>query len=487
MGLPPAFQHQIRARRGAEEAYRAGARRILIVLPTGAGKTYVGSSIVEGGISKGRRVAWLAHREELVDQAAASLARLGVDHGIVKAGRVSDRAAPIQVASVQTLAAAVARADACRARGDLAGALRELELLPEADIVVVDETHHVVARTWKGVLEAYKTKRGNRDLELILGLTATPERGDRSPLGDIFEVLIAPTSVKELQRTLRPDGSPVLVPCRIVGPGRYQDELWREPIEGLLEYARRPNGRLRPTIAFVGTVEEAHEIARKANAIGIRAAAIDGKMKKGEDGARAKALAAFARDELELLVSVMVLTEGFDDPHAEVCAIMRGCAASSTYLQMVGRVLRSSPATGKTQALLIDYKGLWDVHGLPDEDRVFSLHGKAISRTDRPAIRQCSKCGSIFCDASKCPECGAPLPILRKKKPRVKRTETVEVTGERRRASRAEQIAVYQQLCKTQKEKGYKPGWIGVQFKNRFGWWPSPERLIPTAPEARTA
>lgn len=446
--LPPGYAHQLRTVGETRRCYVEGARRICVVVPTGGGKTWIGSSIVDGGIRKGRRVLWLAHREELVDQAAASLSRLGVEHGIVKAGRAGNPTAPIQVASVQTLTA------------------RPHEM-PPSDLIVADEAHHAVASTWRALLGRYPSP------ELVLGLTATPERGDRQPLGEssggIFQRMVAVTSVAELQRTLRPDGHPILVPCRVVGPKAYQRELFRDPVQGLFDFARnRTTGRLRPTILFASSVEDAQQIARDACARGIRAASVDGKLSSDLRKAR---LAGFASGELELLTNVMVLTEGFDVPGTEVCAIARGCAAASTFLQMIGRALRSSPSTGKRDALLIDYRGISHVHGLVESERTFSLDGKAIALSEKPSLKQCAACGAVFAPVPQCPACGAASAMPRAPQ-RVKRTEATAITSatvvpiEQKRAA-------FEAMCRMARERGWKPKAVGVRFKERFGHWPT--------------
>lgn len=447
MSLPPAYPHQTRTVDAVRRSYVEGARAICVVVPTGGGKTWIGSKVVEGAIAKGRRVLWLAHREELVDQAAASLARLGVEHGLIKAGRAANPNAPIQVASVQTLTARPAS-------------------LPPADIIVPDETHHAVAKTWQALLGRYPRP------ELILGLTATPERADGKPLGrasgGVFERMVAETSVAELQRTLRPDGHPILVPCDVVGPAKQQDELWKEPVQALLDHARRPNGTMRPTILFAASVAEAQTIADRACAAGIRAACVDGKTPTADRKAR---LEAFARRELDLLTNVMVLTEGFDVPATEVCAVARGCGAVSTWLQMIGRAIRSSPETGKARALLIDYRGTSYQHGLVEWDRTFSLEGKAIQTAgERPSVGQCKACGAVFTAAPRCPRCGAACTVPRRST-RVRQTETVQITPDRITPT-GDRRKVFEALCETARQRGYKPGWVGMQFKSRFGHWP---------------
>lgn len=452
MSLPAPYPHQVRAREGVVAAYRAGARNIGLVLPTGAGKTYCATDICRGAMAKGRRALTLAHTEELVDQMAESLRRLGQRVGVVKAGRPSDPTAPMQVASVQTL---VARP----------------ECMPPADILIADEVHHYVARTYQAVLGRYPS------LELLLGLTATPQRADGKPLGTsaggVLQTLVVPTSVAELQRTLRPDGHPILVPCRVIGPAAPQTELWREPLEGLRQFGCRADGTLRPTILFFATVEEARACARAAVARGMRAACVDGKTDEAE---RREAVEAYASGRLDLLTNVMVLTEGFDAVRTEVVGVARGCTAESTWLQMIGRGLRSSPATGKRDCLLIDYRGLTWKHGLAEDARSYSLDGKAISRTELDPITQCAGCGGVFRRAETmrgCPRCGVTLPARPRKATKVRETETVEISAARVSATRAQQVEALRRMLGEAHAKGWKPTAAPMRFKDRFGYWPS--------------
>ena len=182
----------------AKQAYRGGARAILAVCPTGGGKTRIGVEFVKGALRKGGNVIWLAHREELLTQARDRLIADGIDRvGLIASGQRTVNAR-VQVASVQTLAARMNKG------------------LPPASVVVFDEAHHFVAAQWGAVAAAYKDST-------ILGLTATPQRGDGRPLGDLFDHLVPISSVKELQATIDPvTGRAVLVPCVIWRPSTFQ-------------------------------------------------------------------------------------------------------------------------------------------------------------------------------------------------------------------------------------------------------------------------
>jgi DNA repair protein RadD len=152
-------------------------RRVLLVAPTGSGKTVIASAIVQGAVAKGKRVLFLAHRRELIDQAASKLWACGIDAGIILAGRRPRPEQPVQVASVQTLWTRAFRGTSMEA--------------PLADVIVVDEAHHVRAQTYGKILDHYPNA-------VVLGLTATPCRGDGRGLGNVFGTLVECPGVQEL-------------------------------------------------------------------------------------------------------------------------------------------------------------------------------------------------------------------------------------------------------------------------------------------------
>ena len=171
----------------------AGRRRVLLVAPTASGKTVIAGAIIAEAAAEGRRILFLAHRRELIQQAGRKLYAGGVDHGIIQAGFSRRPGAPVQVASVQTLHARAIRSAAMD--------------LPPADMVVVDEAHHVRARTYQRLLLAFPEA-------IVLGLTATPCRGDGRGLGNVFDALIECPPVAELI------AAGYLVPTKVYAPTR---------------------------------------------------------------------------------------------------------------------------------------------------------------------------------------------------------------------------------------------------------------------------
>lgn len=379
MNLRP---YQQRAIADLRSSYQAGHRAPCLVLPTGAGKTVVASSIIRSATERGKRVLFLAHRAELLDQSVAKLEASGVTNvRLIRAEHdLGNPLAPVVVASVQTLSTP-----------------RWADRMPKADLVVFDECHHVKARTWTTIADQYSSAH-------LLGMTATPQRGDGAPLGDIFDALVVGSTVKELTQLGH------LVPCRVWAPPATldSDQLALSPSESYLQH-----GRGERAVVFCATVEHAETVAAEMIAAGVPTEVVS-----GVGGGRAGTLRRFRNGELRAVANVHVLTEGWDDPGVGVCILARKPQHAGTFLQMAGRVLR--PSAGKTDALLLDLCGSVHEHGTPDMDREYALDGKAIRAADREPIRQCPTCGSVFLAAGvegACPQCGATLPRMERRLP----------------------------------------------------------------------
>lgn len=444
-------EYQENAILAAKSAYREGKRAILLVCPTGGGKTYLGSRIVQGAIAKGGTVLWLAHREELLVQAQRSIVAEGLPHVGIIAPWARRQHAPVQVASVQTLAAQ----------------LRKGRQLPPARVVVFDEAHHYAADEWANVASSYRDSA-------VLGLTATPERGDGRALGDLFDCLIPVASVRELQAL------GVLVPCVTYAPETKVKALAREPIE-----AYREHGWGERCFVFCVTVAHAEQQAESFRDAGVPAATIHADTPWDLRRARLEAFKLQDATPLRrvgnqddpplVLCNVYTLTEGVDVPEASVCITARGIGHAGMMRQMVGRVLRAAPWSGKTRAIWWDLRG--QCHkpkiGLPEADCEYSLEGKAITvkedKDDPP--RKCGKCAAMFVawavDRStggrRCPECGEPAPAL--EAPEVREREVFAVGSG---APVDERIAAIDRIAIEAVQRGRKPGWMFHRYRDLY-------------------
>lgn len=307
-------------------------KRVLMVAPTGAGKSRMSAECMRPA-AKG---LVLTHTTILREQSKATLPGC----------------------NVATIGSLVSKS---------AAGQRRRESLKAFDRFFIDEAHHIVSEEWVKLIP-YMAHGA------LFGATATPERSDGTPLGDVFETLIAAAKYSELVA----DG--FLVPCDIAKPKltRAQQRKAKVKVDGVaayIEHGRVPGeaNKWRPGIYFAPTIAECEEaVIGFANA-GIRAAVVSCDV-TGE--ARQTLFDAYAAGELDMLCSPMALSEGFDSPRAEVCVLCRSASSLSVYIQMVGRVLRPYP--GKERALLIDCTDAASVHGSPTQDRRYSLSGKGI-------------------------------------------------------------------------------------------------------------
>lgn len=432
--------YQQRAVREVADAYRTGARAILLVMPTGAGKTVTGLRFAIGAVEKGKRVVWLAHRRELVKQASARLALEGIEHGVIFDGEPSTNPrAAIQVASVWTVEQSDAK-------------------LP-ADVLIWDEAHHAVATTFRTVSARYPRA-------FHLGLSATPERADRTALGDVFQRLVAPITMSELVAAGH------LVPCDVIAPPRMQDDLSMAPAEAVERFSEG-----RQTVIFAGNRTESIEICAALTERGIAAGFIDGTMSVRK---RERVLEDFAAKRIQAIVNVFILTEGWDVPETAVCILARKCQATATFLQMVGRALRAAP--GKARALLIDLCGVVHQHGLPTDDREYSLEGKAIKTKEaRLALRQCPECGGVDKPKPLCGRCGFKFPPPKQRKVEEAELARVNVPPRAQLIKEWEALVLAARSRTTREGKPYSPKWAALRFKEQFGFWPP--RDFPRAHE----
>lgn len=375
--------YQLRFIADLRAAFVGGAQRVVGVAPTGSGKTVVAAHVIASALQLGHRVLFAAGRRELIDQTARTLRTAGVDNlRIIQAQRdEGDRDAPVVVGSIQTLTMP-----------------RWLGALPPFELGILDECHHAVAATWAELVSARPAARW-------LGLTATPERADGSPLGELFETLVPGPTVAQLTALGH------LVPCRVwAGPPSLKPgELALTPLDAYQRFAAGQRAGV-----FCRDVAHATAELELFRAAGVPADVVTGTMA----GARRDAvLAAWRSGELLVVTSVGVLTEGFDLPELGCAILARRFNHAGQYLQVAGRILRTAP--GKTGATLVDLTGCAHEHGPVEIEREYSLTGKAIRGGNRDAIGQCRDCGSMFSyGPSRCPHCGAEIPIRARAAPR---------------------------------------------------------------------
>ena len=350
-----------------EATIAQGYRRIMLQLPTGAGKTRCFVELAKrhrakpyvGNISN---CLIVAHRKELIDQAAQALRREGIrewEIGIIRARERANQHRGIQIASIQSLV-----------RRDF----------PLAGLVIIDEAHHAIADIYQRVIHHPRYEDA-----VILGVTATPERTDGRGFRDSFDILIKGPTVKELtvQRYLCPYKLYAYTSDRIntsyvkTQAGDYQlnqlaEAVMDSEVRADLVKTWKKQALGKRTVVFAVNVQLSKEYAEIYNASsGYRAEHIDGQTHKDE---REAILKRFYNGTTTILCNCNIVTEGFDLPEMECVQIVRPTQSRSFWLQMVGRSLRISE--GKPHAIILDHTDNYKRLGLPDHEYDWSLDSR---------------------------------------------------------------------------------------------------------------
>src|SRR6056297_647305 len=374
------------------------------IAPTGAGKTIMLSAVTGESLGdSASKACVLAHRDELTAQNRDKFRRVvpGVSTSVVDATTKSWDG-QVTFAMVPTLAR----------QANLAG-------MPKLDLLVIDEAHHAVADSYRRIID--RVRDANPDAR-IFGVTATPNRGDRKGLRDVFDNVADQVRLGELI------ASGHLVPPRTfvidVGVreklkavrrtasdfdmGEVAEIMDRAPITDEVVRHWQEKAPDRPTVVFCSTVTHAAHVAEAFNAAGIPAGLIHGDLPAEE---RRNILAAFARGEIRVVTNVAVLTEGWDHPPTSCVVLLRPSSYKSTMIQMVGRSLRTvdpaeHPGVVKTDCIVLDFGSSSLTHGTLEQD--VDLDGK--SETAEAPCKTCPACQADIPLASRdCPICDEAL------------------------------------------------------------------------------
>lgn len=339
------YQQQARERIHAE--WENGHARTLLVLPTGTGKTIVFASVAADQVRAGDRVLILAHRGELLEQAADKLQR---STGLVSAVEKADATClntwfRVVVGSVQTLQRTA-----------------RLERFPRDyfGTIIIDEAHHAITDGYRRILDYFGDAK-------VLGVTATPDRGDMRNLGEVFDSLAfeykLTDAIKEgylcriMAQTipLKLDISSVTMSGGDYAVGDLGTALDPYLEQIAAEMAQRCKGR--KTVVFLPLIKTSQKFRDLLNSHGFRAAEVN-----GQSTDRKEVLADFDAGKYNVLCNSMLLTEGWDCPSVDCVVVLRPTKVRSLYSQMVGRGTRLSP--GKTDLLLLDFLWMTDKHEL---------------------------------------------------------------------------------------------------------------------------
>jgi len=464
-------EYQSAAIEGVRNVMRAKIKRMLLVAPTGSGKTVMFAHIAQIAASRGNQIVICAHREELIDQISGTLNSFGVPHGFIAAGRKQALGELVTVASIQTL-------------------VNRLDLVAP-QLIILDEAHHATAGSWRSVIGAYPEAT-------LLGVTATPERLDGSGLGDIFEAMVQGPQVKELQAL------GFLTPVKYFGPqtvdpseiakrgGEYitrsaesammpVGDIGRVTGKAIEEYRKHADGQ--PAVVFCVSIDHAQRVAAQFCEAGYKWSSIDSTMSKAD---RRQVVADLRSGALHGVSSCDIISEGFDLPAASVAILLRPTKSLGLYMQQVGRVLR--PAPGKTHAIVIDHvcnvgkvvDGKWEQnHGPIELERDWSLDGKARLKASAMPCKRCPECYALNpIQVQFCTECGYEFVVEKADPPpstgviaEVSQTVMTARDEEWIRSAKYPEVMRWarteEQLQEVARVRNYWPKWVYVTLEGR--------------------
>ena len=358
--------YQAEAKRAILSAWDEGQQKTLLVLPTGCGKTVVFSSVTETQVDKGHRVLIMAHRGELLEQAADKLRQASGIQSVLEKAESSCLGSPIPVTvgSVQSLAQPA-----------------RLARFPwnYYQDIIVDEAHHCLSESYRRVLDHFPEAN-------VLGVTATPDRGDKRDLGEYFDSLAYEYSMTSAIKEgylcpIRAQMIPLKLDISSVGIsngdfavneiGHALEPYLMQIAKEMAEYCQG-----RKTVAFLPLISTSQKFCAMLNAQGLKAAEING---YSED--RAEILADFETGKYDVLCNSMLLTEGWDCPSVDCIVVLRPTKIRSLYQQMVGRGMRLSP--GKDHLLLLDFLWMTERHDLCKPSVLFAKDAKIAEIMDK--------------------------------------------------------------------------------------------------------
>ncbi|MBT9018665.1 DEAD/DEAH box helicase [Lactobacillus delbrueckii subsp. bulgaricus] len=438
-----------------------GHRHIIVQSPPRTGKTVVMAEIARRTTDKGKRVCFIIHRKEVLEQAKATFEEQGVDPNLLEAGMV------------QSLT-------------------RHVDAMQAPEVILIDEAHHALAYSYTRILDAFPKA-------YVLLFTATPVRTGRNQLDQIADDIIVGKSIKELtkQGFLAPfkyygakDNDVDDKKLRRSSTGDYVTASIEDAISKKIyshtvdEYIDKAGGK--QAVVYTYSVEAAHHLSDEFNARGITAEAIDATT---PSQVRDAAVQRFRDQQLKVLVNVNLFTEGIDLPNVDCVIMVRPTMSLALYMQFSMRCL--NPRPGKV-ATIIDQVGNWERFGLPNTDRDWKALAKSKAKSKKAKslggiqVVQCPDCFAVVekseVEDNKCPECGYS-PIFKKREYEEGEAELVEIkeSDQLKRikeiisdqvlmnvaTKRIDQLQSRKEFEAYAKLHGYKPGWVWYMWDKK--------------------
>ena len=468
-------------------ALRKGHRRVLVTLPTGSGKSIIMGNIARACIDKGSKVLALMNRRGLVFQLNDRFESCGVNSGTIMSGVESDLSNKVQIGTNQTFSR---RRLFEKVNLETGGLFKPWQ--HPADVVLCDEAHRSLSKSFQGTLEAYKDK-------VVLGFTATPALASGVGFGRYYEILIQPVGVREL------------IECSALVPGVYYG-LSAPDLENIKmvagDYEKKTLGERvkdpkiigdivenwnriafgKKTLVFAVNVKHSKAIVYEFNKNGIVAEHLDA---HSSDEKRDEVIKRFRVGEIQVLSNVGLFVEGTDIPEIECVCLARPTKSIGVYLQMIGRGAR--PFSGKENFIVLDHGKNINEHGFYEDPIEWTLDGKEISYK-KPVQKEkkekhkmtCHVCSAIF-TGNICPQCYTEVENYGKKieaiEAELKKLNDIKLeTSEKKKVNAIKKLQpaiLVGMLLFEANRLGKSDKWIRAQYKSINDRWPKNLNVRP--------
>ncbi|KRK62470.1 phage helicase [Companilactobacillus farciminis KCTC 3681 = DSM 20184] len=421
----------------------SGNHNVVVQSPAGSGKTVTMAAIAKSATDKHNNVLFIVHRREIVEQVKQTFKAYGVDMTLCYVGMV------------QTVT-------------------RRLEKLDKPQLILVDECHHALAKSYTRIFDYFKQAN-------VVGFTATPIRLSGQGLSKVFDDLILGPQIdwlidnnflapyeyysvkliddKKLKKNSTGDFS-----------SKSMDSASKNIIYGDVIKTYKRVASNTKTIIYTHNVESSIKVAKEFNDAGFKALQVDGKTPKDK---RKQVMDDFRNGKVTILVNAELYGEGVDVPDCQTVIMLRPTESLSLFIQQSMRCMRYRP--NKT-ATIIDHVANYTRFGLPDSEHKWNLEGgkksKKKANTDSISIRQCSKCFGVFrANLKICPYCGAKYEVKEQEVEVKKDVELQEIKKVMKYntdyilTKKVSELNTMAELKAYQKAKNYKNGWTYYQAK----------------------
>lgn len=419
-------------------------KSICAVLGCGGGKSVIQGMIAKSATQKNNHVLFIVHRQELCWQIENTFTQCGVDFQYCMIGMV------------QTIC-------------------RRTKKIPEPKLILVDECHHILSRSYRKILEAFPKA-------VVVGFTATPTRMNEGGLGDVFDSLIESVSTKWLIE------NHYLSPYKYYGveladtkhlhtkngdfdKAEVESLMAKSVIFGNTVENWRKFADGKQTIVYCSSINTSKATAQAFNDAGIVAAHLDGTTKKSE---RDQTVADFRDGKVKVLCNVDLFGEGFDVPDCEAVVLLRPTQSLTLHIQQSMRSMRYKP--GKT-AIILDHVGNYTRHGLPDDEREWTLQTKKKKKKNKVFVKTCPNCYAVVrTTETKCPICGFAFEKEERTSPKVLEGVMLQEIS-RKPYSDYRKCKTFDELDLFRKAKKFKFYWtihkameLHIDIPNKYLW-----------------